>query len=251
MLYGDPAELREVLTNLIFNAVEAMPQGGTITLRTVEKSSGILLQVRDTGMGMSEEVREHCFEPFFTTKGEAGSGLGLAVVYGIIERHAGKLEVSSIPGKGTTFTILLPRGAQLAQSPVKPAPISRSLKILIVETQPTVCALLTQYLEQDLHAVSYASTTAEALDKCRQDDFDLLIADEHSIDNRDQLLATIRQVAPALRTVLLKGFSAEESADHFSTGAEMPGRPTTITELRQIIRRTMQESPDSRFATSE
>jgi signal transduction histidine kinase len=239
---GDPAELREVLTNLIFNAVEAMPQGGTITLRTSATSNGVLLQVSDTGIGMTDEVRERCFEPFFTTKGDVGTGLGLAVVYGIIERHGGKLEVTSTPGKGSSFNILLPRIEESSPFTIKPAHPPRSLKVLIVDTQPTVCALLTQYLEQDLHAVTYANSRPEALEKVRQEDFDLVIADEHTALNRDELVAALKLVAPHVRTIMLKGFSGEEGAEQSTGTNEMLGKPTTITELRHMIRRTMQEA---------
>lgn len=241
-LWGDPAELREVLTNLIFNAVEAMPQGGTITLRTSADNNGVLLQVSDTGIGMTDEVRERCFEPFFTTKGDAGTGLGLAVVYGIIERHGGKLEVTSTPEKGTSFNVLLARIEGSSHFTIKSARSSRSLKVLIVDTQPTVCALLTQYLEQDLHAVTYASSRPEALEKVRQENFDLVIADEHTAVNRDELVAALRFVAPNVRTIMLKGFSGEEGAEQSVGTNEMLGKPTTITELRNMIRRTMQEA---------
>jgi CheY-like chemotaxis protein len=219
-----------------------MPQGGTITLRTSADNNGVLLQVSDTGVGMTDEVRERCFEPFFTTKGDAGTGLGLAVVYGIIERHGGKLEVTSTPGKGTSFNVLLARIEGSSHFTIKSARSSRSLKVLIVDTQPTVCALLTQYLEQDLHAVTYASSRPEALEKVRQENFDLVIADEHTAVNRDELVAALRFVAPNVRTIMLKGFSGEEGAEQSVGTNEMLGKPTTITELRNMIRRTMQEA---------
>ena len=97
---GDESALREVLTNLIFNAVDAMPTGGNITLETATEGERVLLRVRDTGTGMTEEVRRRCLEPFFSTKGENGTGLGLSMVYGIIERHRGRIEVESAPGAG-------------------------------------------------------------------------------------------------------------------------------------------------------
>src|SRR5437660_12219159 len=112
---GEKSALREVLTNLIFNAVDAMPEGGGIALETSIVDDRAVLKVRDTGTGMTEAVRQRCLEPFFSTKGERGTGLGLSMVYGIVERHRGKLEIESAAGQGTTFIIRLP---QAESSPV-------------------------------------------------------------------------------------------------------------------------------------
>ncbi len=109
LVLGDESELREVLVNMVFNAVDAMPQGGTLTLATREVDGQVELSVSDTGTGMSDEVRSRIFNPFFTTKGKTGMGLGLAVSYGIIRRHEGTVEVESQVGRGTTFLIRLPQ----------------------------------------------------------------------------------------------------------------------------------------------
>jgi signal transduction histidine kinase len=108
VILGDVARLRDAITNLIFNAVDAMPKGGILTLRTRVEASYVLLEVSDTGIGMPEEVRRRCFEPFFTTKGQNGTGLGLAMVYGIAQHHLGTIDIASKPGKGTMFTLRLP-----------------------------------------------------------------------------------------------------------------------------------------------
>jgi signal transduction histidine kinase len=108
---GDPARLRDAITNLVFNAVDAMPTGGTLTLRTRAEGNHVLLEVCDTGVGMTEEVRRTCFEPFFTTKGQKGTGLGLAMVHGIAQHHSGTIDIASKPGKGSTFTLRLPASA--------------------------------------------------------------------------------------------------------------------------------------------
>jgi signal transduction histidine kinase len=105
---GNPAELREALTNLIFNAVDAMPAGGTVTLRSRPKDDAVLFEISDTGTGMSEDVRTRCLEPFFSTKGEKGTGLGLSMVFGIIKRHNGTLDIESAVDRGSTFRIRLP-----------------------------------------------------------------------------------------------------------------------------------------------
>jgi signal transduction histidine kinase len=111
LIPGDPARLRDAITNLVFNAVDAMPTGGTLTLRTRLEGNQVLLEVCDTGIGMTEEVRRTCFEPFFTTKGQKGTGLGLAMVNGIAQHHSGTIDIASKPGKGSTFTLRLPSSA--------------------------------------------------------------------------------------------------------------------------------------------
>jgi signal transduction histidine kinase/ActR/RegA family two-component response regulator len=106
---GDPVELREVLVNMIYNAVDAMPSGGEVRVATQETRDRVVLCITDTGTGMTSEVKQRLFDPFFTTKGKAGTGMGLAVSFGIIRRHEGSIEVESETGRGTTFKISLPK----------------------------------------------------------------------------------------------------------------------------------------------
>ena len=106
---GDPVELREVLVNMIYNAVDAMPSGGEVRVSTQENRDRVVVHITDTGTGMGPEVKQRLFDPFFTTKGKAGTGMGLAVSFGIIRRHEGSIEVDSEPGRGTTFKISLPK----------------------------------------------------------------------------------------------------------------------------------------------
>ena len=126
---GDENELRELATNLIFNAVDAMPKGGAITLRTRrEGEEGARFEISDTGTGMTEEVRDRCLEPFFSTKGEGGTGLGLSMVFGVVKRHGATLDIESTPGAGTTIRIHFPpcdesetAGADEDSPPARPA----------------------------------------------------------------------------------------------------------------------------------
>ncbi len=106
-LYINPSDIREVLTNLIFNAIDAMPKGGTITISTENFEDYVKCMVADTGIGMTPDVKDRIFDPFFTTKGK-GTGIGLSVSYAIVENHGGSLTVESVPGEGTTFTMTLP-----------------------------------------------------------------------------------------------------------------------------------------------
>src|SRR4030095_2485899 len=113
---GDESELREVLVNMVFNAVDAMPTGGSLTLAAEDINDSVVISVADTGTGMPAEVKSRIFDPFFTTKGKAGMGLGLAVSFGILRRHEGSVEVESEVGVGTKFKISLPK-AVLAEEP--------------------------------------------------------------------------------------------------------------------------------------
>ena len=109
-IMGIESEIRDAVVNLIFNAVDAMPEGGTITLQTRALGNGASIEVRDTGTGMDEQTRRRCLEPFFSTKGEHGNGLGLAMVYGMLKRHGGEIEIVSEPGRGTTMRLLFSVG---------------------------------------------------------------------------------------------------------------------------------------------
>ena len=152
---GDPAELREAFLNLLFNALDAMPQGGALTFSTAVEGDRVVCVVADTGVGMSEEVRHRCFEPFFTTKAEHGTGLGLSIVYGIVTRHGGEIEVWSRPGEGSRFTVRLPLGAAVTPPvPESPAPRpGRSARILVVEDERPVREVLVDLLAGQGHEV--------------------------------------------------------------------------------------------------
>lgn len=185
-ILGDGSELREVFVNMIFNAVDAMPSGGTITLTSVERNGFIEISVEDTGSGMNEEVRSRVFDPFFTTKGKAGMGLGLAVSYGIIRRHDGEITVESVQGKGTTFTIKL-KAADISALPVngddskaekeQKANGIESAKILIVDDEETVRGLLGDILTCEGYEVALAASGHEALELLDKDRFDGIFTD--------------------------------------------------------------------------
>ena len=209
---GNAAELREVVTHLIFNAVDAMPEGGTITLRTrPTDESAVTLEVADTGIGMTDEVRRRCLEPFFTTKDHApGTGMGLSIVYGIVERHEGKLEIVTAAGNGTTLRIHLPvhgAGASMdAAMPELQRP-GRPLRVLLVEDDPMVREVVSEYLRRDDHEVSTAMTGGEGLEKFLVGAFDLVVTDLALEGiNGEQLAAEVKLHAAATPVILLTGF---------------------------------------------
>jgi signal transduction histidine kinase/ActR/RegA family two-component response regulator len=182
---GDESELREVLVNLVFNAVDAMPQGGTLTLSTRESKESVEIAVTDTGEGMSEEVRSRVFDPFFTTKGKAGMGLGLAVSYGIVRRHEGQIEAESEVGRGTTFRLKLPaaRSGAPAEAATEPPAITLvpqrpgATRILVVDDEENVRELLRDILESEGYQVALASGGREALRLLGEGVFDAVFTD--------------------------------------------------------------------------
>ncbi len=151
---GDAVELREVLVNMIYNAVDAMPSGGEVRVSTQETRERVVVCITDTGTGMGPEVKQRLFDPFFTTKGKAGTGMGLAVSFGIIRRHEGSIEVDSEPGRGTTFKISLPKVAQTTSETAQnlltagtTATDVDKLRILVVDDETHVREVLIEALE--------------------------------------------------------------------------------------------------------
>jgi signal transduction histidine kinase/ActR/RegA family two-component response regulator len=223
MVLGDGSELREVLVNMVFNAVDAMPEGGSLTLASEESDGFVCISVRDTGEGMSPEVRSRIFDPFFTTKGEAGLGLGLAVSYGIIRRHEGNIEVESQPGRGTTFNIKLPV-AKLSStskhvSPEAPANViqrkpSRKLRLLVVDDEPSVRELLHELLESEGHVVVTASNASDALVLFRASKFDVIYTDIGMPGMSGwELARAIRELDAEVPMVVITGWGDEVGSE--------------------------------------
>jgi signal transduction histidine kinase len=164
---GELAPLREVLMNLLLNGIDAMPEGGRLILKTWMTGPEVHCAVSDTGAGMSEEVRHRALDPFFTTKGPKSTGLGLSVTYGIVQRHNGKLEIDSAPGRGTTVTITLPAmGTTLSAPTPEAAPALAApshLRVLIVDDEPEVRSALADMLGIAGYTAFQAAGGREAL----------------------------------------------------------------------------------------
>jgi GAF domain-containing protein/CheY-like chemotaxis protein len=175
---GDGAALREAVTNLVLNAIDAMPKGGRLTVETRADGDRALLLVSDTGIGMSEQVRLKAHEPFFTTKGVKATGLGLSVAYGIVRSHGGELAVDSEEGRGTTVTMTLPRAATAPPAP-PPAPLrTGALRLLLVDDEDDVREALADMLTSHGHTVLTASGADEALARLdAEPDLDLVLTD--------------------------------------------------------------------------
>ena len=208
--YGSASELREVFVNLIVNAVDAMPRGGSLSITCQsDDDTRLKLMFSDNGMGMPDDVRQKIFEPFFSTKGAHGTGLGLSVSYSIIERHAGSISVISEPGKGTSFMIDLP--AAVVEKSVEVVETIATdvapLRILVVDDELPVRETLAEMLTAVRHEVELAGSGQEALQKMRQRAFDFVFTDlaMPEMDGWETARA-IRKHWPDVKIVLVTGY---------------------------------------------
>jgi signal transduction histidine kinase/CheY-like chemotaxis protein len=241
---GSASELREALTNLIFNAVDAMPEGGRLTLRTTLQQDTVQVEVTDTGVGMDEETRRKCLEPFFTTKGERGTGLGLAMVYGIVQRHGAQIEISSAPGAGTTFSIRIPIPDRAAVRPAAPVPqqIPTGLRLLVIDDDALLLKTLRETLEMDAHHVTTAADGPAGIQAFRSAftdvPFDAVITDlgMPRMDGR-AVARAIKEISPATPVILLTGWGQRPDAgsDALPHVDRVIGKPPKLRELRGAL----------------
>jgi PAS domain S-box-containing protein len=254
VIMGIESEIREALTNLIFNAVDAMPEGGTLTLRTKvvgnpsDQSRQVQLEVSDTGGGMDEEARRRCLEPFFTTKGERGTGLGLAMVYGMAQRHGAEIDIESAVGRGTTLRLKFAAPAvaidAAAQSQTAPA-VPTDLRILIVDDDPALLKSLQDTLESDGHTIVTASGGEAGIAvflaaRAQGNPFHAVITDLGMpyVDGR-QVCSAVKTAAPRTIVVMLTGWGQRfvaEGGIPLNVDSVL-SKPPKLRELRQALAR--------------
>jgi signal transduction histidine kinase/ActR/RegA family two-component response regulator len=249
-IMGAEHEIRDALTNLIFNAVDAMPSGGTLRVRTRQcRDSGedrALIEVSDTGVGMDEDTRRRCLEPFFTTKGERGTGLGLAMVYGMIQRHSAELDIESAAGKGTTVCLSFPAhtASRVTAGAAPKVPVQvRRLRILLVDDDPMLIKSLQDTLQEDGHQITathggQAGIDAFAAAQTRGERMDLVITDlgMPHVDGR-KVASSIKALSAGTPVILLTGWGQRMMAAH-----EIPphvdkllSKPPRLQELRSAL----------------
>jgi PAS domain S-box-containing protein len=233
MIRGITGELREALLNLVQNALDAMHGGGTLAMRTVITDHQVRLEISDSGIGMSAEVRERAFEPFFTTKGKMGTGLGLAEVYGIVKRHRGTAEIESTPGIGTTIRLIFPKGSQQLVTEVTPAARRRvARRVLLVEDHPDSREFMQALLESDGHAVDTATGVTEAMELLEKaaDPYEVLVTDIGLSDGSGWDLTTFaRDRWPSMRIGIVTGWEPRVGAG--ADGDFILRKPVRTTEL--------------------
>jgi signal transduction histidine kinase/ActR/RegA family two-component response regulator len=259
-LYCNESELREALTNLVLNAVDALPGGGLIILSTRaislpnvpsadSRPTHVLIEVRDNGIGMDENTRQRCLEPFFSTKRErGGSGLGLAMVYGTLERHEGRIEIKSEPNKGTTIELIFPlrQPPQLSlQVPKIPAPPASALRILCIDDEPLLRELLKELLELHQHQVITADggqIGLDTFDQARQrgEPFDVVLTDfgMPGVNGRE-VTQKIKAQSPTTPVIMLTGWGAmlEDKSDAVAKADAVLSKPPRAAELVDTLAR--------------
>ena len=249
LVAAEPLELREVLTNLILNAVDAMPHGGRLRIAGRRAGEMVQVEVSDTGIGMSRAVSRRVFEPFFTTKAEGGTGLGLAVCYGIVRRRGGQLTVASIPAGGTTFTIELPYAgvAPAAEAPkpeaVTPRP-DRRRHVLFADDEAGLAAIVQRLLLLEGFEVTICSGGEEALAKFDPDEHDLVLTDYGMPDLTGlQVAAAVRRRSPNTPVVLVTGWGSDLDANAPPAGVTaVISKPFRLGTLVEAVRAALSGS---------
>jgi CheY-like chemotaxis protein len=252
-IIGVESELREALIILVFNAVDAMPDGGTLTLRTravADSSRGdtythLHVEVCDTGVGMDDETRRRCLEPFFTTKGERGTGLGLAMVYGIVQRHGAELKIDSVVGQGTTIRLIFAAPTAATGEPnlsVVQAPPPSRLRLLIVDDDPLLIKSLQDTLEGDGHVVVAANGGQNGIDAFRTavqrgEAFAVVITDLGMPYVDGRRVAAIKAASPVTPVILLTGWGQrlEAEGDIPPDVDRVLSKPPKLRELRVAL----------------
>jgi GAF domain-containing protein/CheY-like chemotaxis protein len=237
---ADPAELREGLTNVILNALDAMPGGGKLTLSTSAAGGQVEIAVTDTGVGIPSGIRHKIFDPFFTTKGPKGTGLGLSMTYGILARHGGRITVESEEGRGATFRLSFPAAPLMDEAPRPPAPspAAASLRVLVVDDEEVVAAVLGDMLASAGHSVEVVSGGREAIARFGAERFDLVLTDLAMPGMTGwEVARAIKDVAPTVRIVLVSGFGVEVSPEDLDAhGVDLVmAKPLRLEDLETAV----------------
>ncbi|MCH6257507.1 PAS domain-containing protein [Puniceicoccaceae bacterium K14] len=234
---GNESELRQVLTNLVINAVDAMDENGTISINIEDVADTVRIKVSDTGHGMSEEVKSKCLDPFYTTKGKLGTGLGLSIVMGVIQRHGGQFNVDSQQGKGTDITISLPAHAperKVEQEAEHTQIKNQSLKILLVDDEEVLLEVISELLGSGGHVVDNFAEPKSALEQFKSHEYDLVITDRAMPGmSGDQLAAEMKKAKPHVPIFMVTGFGdlIKETGEMPANIDEVLGKPLPLDVL--------------------
>ncbi|MFC1716898.1 ATP-binding protein [Candidatus Poribacteria bacterium] len=241
---GNATDLREALTNLMLNSIEAMPDGGSIRLRTLLDEESVCMSISDTGKGMAKHVVEKAFEPFFTTKGMDNSGLGLGIACGIIEGHNGEMVIDSEEGRGTTITIRLP-AAESTQRVRRPAQLhtrSTTANILVIDDEAAIRQLFYEILIRDKHKVTRAPGSREGLQAFDEGDYDIVYTDLGMPDMSGwEVASEIKKRDPSTIVVMTTGWELQMDAEELKkSGIDFViSKPFQIQQIRNSVAQAM------------
>ena len=248
LILGREGQLTEALTNLILNALDAMPAGGSLLLRTTATADEVTVEVRDTGTGMPAHVVARCFEPFFTTKGSHATGLGLAMVHGIVREHGGDVEIESTEGSGTGVALRLPVTAIRATTPPAAADAEAGgpLRVLVIDDDPQVCRFLRAVFETGPYTAEVVDTARDGLRAFGEKHFDVVITDRAMPEmSGDEVAAEVKRQKPSVPVIMLTGFG-----DLLNDSAQQPpgvdrilSKPLRASELKHAVREVFSVKP--------
>jgi PAS domain S-box-containing protein len=254
---GAPSELREVFTNLVLNAADALPSGGRISLRTERRAGRVRVHVTDDGVGIPPDVQARLFQPFFSTKGARGTGLGLSVSLGILKRHDGSIQMESTPGRGTTFTVELRAAPESQAAGVEPeagaVEAERTGRLLLVDDEEDVREAMAEILRFHGHSVDEAVDGAQALNLASTTVYDLILSDLGMPGMSGlELLRKFRSLQPEAGTLLVTGWgqqlnparAAQEGIDRIVS------KPVPMNDLIRIVDEVLASHPSRRAEIS-
>jgi len=238
-MLGDSSDLRNAFTNIIFNAADAMPDGGILTVKSEKEGSHLFIEFKDTGTGMTEETIEKIFDPFFTTKGVLGTGLGMSEVYGIVQRHSGKINVRSVVGRGTSIILRFPvakrKEVQAQHTPVRD---TRSCNVLVIDDEQYILEVLEELLKSMGHTVQVYSSAAEALQQFEKSPVEIVVTDLGMPEmSGHEVAARIKEVSSQTKLVVISGWALnlnlEDPKNRYFD--YIINKPFTIEDVTQTV----------------
>lgn len=240
-MIGNPSDLGSAFTNLIFNAVDAMPDGGVLFINTKKEGKNAVIQFKDTGIGMAEETREKIFDPFFTTKATKGTGLGMSEVYGVVKRHEGKIDVESDIGKGTMVTLTFPIYTVMEGEIVQEKAYDlEPSKILVIDDEEYVLDVIRDVLTDSGHHVTGFTSPHDGIDHFQEIHYDIVITDLGMPQmNGQEVAKKIKKINDKTPVILLSGWTVnlKEEKDLENVVDFAITKPFSVEGMQEVVSR--------------
>ncbi len=246
IIFGDDADLKEAIINMIFNSVDAMPQGGKIHIATYTKNERVYLDLSDNGIGMTEETKNRIFDPFFTMKGLGHSGLGMSMLYGTTKRHNGSIDINSALGKGTKITIAFPKGKEETERRDRTKDSFVEIKkanILIIDDESNIGLIMSEILSRHGHQVCVFDSGKAAIEAFKEGGYKLLITDLGlpGISGWD-VINIVRQIEPDVVTGVMTGWDVSEEEAKQKGVDFLINKPFDANQLVQVVANALKHS---------